>query len=58
MALSSYDIHMQKLNVMKEELEFKRIIGVNPDPQYTLLKYNLINNKIKVHEFQEQGRSF
>lgn len=58
MALSSYDIHMQKLNVMKEELEFKRIIGVKPDPQYTLLKYNLINNKIKVHEFQEQGRSF
>jgi hypothetical protein len=32
MALSSYDIHMQKLLVMKEELEFKRMIGVRPDP--------------------------
>jgi hypothetical protein len=32
MALSSYDIHMQKLLVMKEDLEIKRIVGVRPDP--------------------------
>ena len=47
----SYDIHMQKLNKIRDEIEKKRSKKVNVDVSYEHLKSQILNNKLRTHEF-------
>jgi hypothetical protein len=40
---------------LKDELERKRIKKVNADTSYENMKSQMINNKLRSHEFTENG---
>ncbi len=41
---------------MNIQLQEKRFKGVQPDPNYKLMKNVIMNNKIRTHEYQESKR--
>lgn len=41
---------------MEEELQMKRLIGVRADPTYQTMRQMIMNNKMKTHEFTENGK--
>ena len=54
---SAYEIHMTKINRIKDELEKKRSKKLTVDSNYENLKSQILNNKLRSHEFQEGGNS-
>ena len=41
---------------MREDIERKKIQGVRGNPKYEQLKNNMMHNKIKTHEYQENSK--
>jgi hypothetical protein len=56
MLFSSYDIHQKKLMKLREEAEGFKIYGIKGNEKYEELKSNMLHNKIKTHEYQENSK--